>query len=419
MKKKDLKKDIKTEKKAPDVKKEVKGAPEVKKEKGKEASAKKNGSISQNVIRKGLTVVVMIFATLLIISIGLIFVVSRKIDSMAGADAQIKLSAQGGFTCEYSEAQKLYPYGDGVIKVTSERIAYLNLSGTEIFSQTVSYQNPQCVTFGDFVAVFDRDGYSFTVLDQDGVWYSKPTTNPIKAVQMSEDGFMAVISGGSESFGEISLYDKSGNQIAVWTSYNSGFPVCCAFNSDSTRLAVSTINTSGAVIVPLVRVFSITKTAKGYEVEDDSVFTTDDSVIFSSICYVGKKLCCFTANALYEVKDDTLSRMNFDFSAIGYVKKVGNNLFVTYSDGISQLNKLAIINSSDSVIYNSNIGANIICVSQGNGYYAINVDHRVFIYNTAGVITNDYSVDEDIIRMNFLSGNKLCVVSTGGVHTIT
>ena len=111
--------------------------------------------------------------------------------------------------------------------------------------------------------------------------------------------------------------------------------------------------------------------------------------------------------------------MNFDFSAIGYVKKVGSNLFVTYSDGISQLNKLAIINSSDSVIYNSNIGANIICVAQGNGYYAINVDHRVFVYNTSGVITNDYSVDEDIIRMNFLSGNKLCVVSTGGVHTIT
>lgn len=384
----------------------------------KENAGKKEGSISQAVIHKGLTIAVMIFATLLLISIALIFVVSRKIESMSGADAQIKLSAQGGFTCEYSEAQKLYPYGDGVIKVTSERIAYLNLSGTEIFSQTVSYQNPQCVTFGDYVAVFDRDGYNFTVLDQDGVWYSKPTTNPIKAVQMSDDGFMAVISGSSGSFGEVSLYDKSGNQIAVWTSYNSGFPVCCAFNSDSTLLAVSTINTSGAVIVPLVRVFSITKTAKGYEVEDYAVFTTDDSVIFSSICYVGKKLCCFTANALYEVKDDTLSRMNFDFSAIGYVKKVGNNLFVTYSDGISQLNKLAIINSSDSVIYNSNIGANIICVAQGNGYYAINVDRRIFVYNTSGVITNDYSVDEDIIRMNFLSGNKLCVVSTSGVHTI-
>lgn len=391
---------------------------EKQKAKDKPAKETKDRSISQAVIRKGLTIAVMIFATLLIVSIALIFVVSKKIESMSGADAQIKLSAQGGFSCEYSEAQKLYPYGDGVIKVTSERIAYLNLSGSEIFSHTVSYQNPQCVTFGDYVTVFDRDGYNFTVLDKDGVWYSKPTANPIKAVQMSDDGFTAVISGSNDSFGDVTLYDKDGNQLAVWTSYNSGFPVCCAFNQDSTLLAVSTINTSGAVIVPFVRVFSITKTSKGYEVDDYAVYTTNDSVIFASICYIGNKLCCFTANALYEDKDDNLSRMNFDFSAIGYVKKVGNNLFITYADGISQLNKLAIINSSDSIIYNSNIGANIICVAQGNGYYAINVDRRVFIYNSSGVITNDYSVDEDIIRMNFLSGNKLCVVSTGGVHTI-
>ena len=110
--------------------------------------------------------------------------------------------------------------------------------------------------------------------------------------------------------------------------------------------------------------------------------------------------------------------MNFDFSAISYVKNVNGNLFVTYSDGLSQLSRLAIINSNDSIIYNSNIGTNIVSVTQTKGYYAISVDRRVFIYNTNGVIINDYSVDEDIIRMNFISGNKLCVVSTSGVHTI-
>ena len=242
--------------------------------------------------------------------------------------------------------------------------------------------------------------------------------NPVKAVQMSDSGFIAVISGSSEAYGEVALFDNEGNQLAVWTSYNSGFPVCCAFNSDSTLLAVSTINTSGAVIVPFVRVFSITKNDKGYDVVDNAVYTTDDNVIFASVCYVGKKLCCFTSNALYEVQNDNLSKMNYDFSAIGFVKNVGNNLFVTYSDGISQLNKLAIINSSDSIIYNSNIGSKIVCVAQNGGYYAISVDRRVFIFNTSGIITDDYSVDEDIIRMNFLSGNKLCVVSTGGVHTL-
>ena len=390
------------------VKKPVKNTPEPVKER----------AVSQDTIRKGLTIAVTIFGAILIVSIVMIFVVSKKIDSMTGADAQIKLSAQGGFTCEYSEAQKLYPFGDGVVKVTSDRIAYLTLSGTEVFSQTVSYQNPQCVTFGNYVAVFDRDGYNFTVLDQYGIWYSKPTSNPVKSVQMSPDGFIAVICGSDESYGEVGLYDKEGNELAVWTSYNSGFPICCAFNANSSLLAVSTINTSGAVIVPYVRVFAINKSDKGYEVTDHAVYTTDDNVIFASICYVGDKLCCFTSNALYEVRDNTLSQMNFDFSAIGYVKKVGNNLFITYADGISQLNKLAIINQNDSVIYNYSIGSNIVCVAQTEKLYAISVDRRVFIYNTSGIITADFSVDEDIIRMNFISGDKLCVVSTGGVHTI-
>lgn len=390
------------------VKKPVKKAPEPMKER----------AVSQDTIRKGLTIAVTIFGALLIVSIVMIFVVSKKIDSMTGADAQIKLSAQGGFTCEYSEAQKLFPFGDGVVKVTSDRIAYLTLSGTEVFSQTVSYQNPQCVTFGNYVAVFDRDGYNFTVLDQYSIWYSKPTSNPVKSVQMSPDGFIAVICGSDESYGEVGLYDKEGNELAVWTSYNSGFPICCAFNANSSLLAVSTINTSGAVIVPYVRVFAINKTDKGYEVTDHAVYTTDDNVIFASICYVGDKLCCFTSNALYEVRDNTLSQMNFDFSAIGYVKKVGNNLFITYADGISQLNKLAVITQNDSVLYNYSIGSNIVCVAQTEKLYAISVDRRVFIYNTSGVITADYSVDEDIIRMNFISGDKLCVVSTGGVHTI-
>ena len=388
-----------------------------KKATNKPSGKKNNGSVSQAAIRKALTIAVMIFSLLLIISIALIFVVSKKIESLAGADAQIKLSAQGGFSCEYSEAQKLYPYGDGCIKVTSERIAYLNLTGNEIFSQIVSYQNPQCVIFGDTVAVFDRDGYGFTVLDKDGVWYTKPMSNPIKSVQMSDDGFMAVITGGEDSYGDVTLYDRTGNQLAVWTSYNSGFPICCAFNSDSSLLAVSTINTSGAVIVPYIRVFSIYRNDKGYEVFDNAVYTTDDNVIFASLCYVGEKLCCFTSNSLYEVKNNNLARMDYDFSAISYVKNINGNLFVTYSDGISQLNKLAIIDGNNTVLYKSDIGSEVNAVCTNGDLYAISVDKRIFIYR-GSTLTDDISVDEDILRMGFISGDKLCVVSSGGVHTV-
>ena len=299
---------------------------------------------------RGLTLAVMIFAVLLAGSIILIFFVSRKIDSMEGADSQIKLAAQGGFNCEYSEAQKLYPYGEGVVKVTNERIAYLTLSGTEIYTVAVSYTNPQCVVFGDYVAVFDLNGYSFTIMTREKPLYTTPTKNQIKALTISKKGYVAIITGSDESNGDVLLYDENGKAQYQWSSYNSGFPVSFCFDNDSTKLAVSTVNTGGAVVVPYVRVFAISKGNSSLEMADSAMYTIDGNIMFMSMFYSGDKLFCFTGNSMYEVKDGKLGQINYDFSAIGYVNLVDGKLFITYSDGVSQLNKLAILNGSESVI---------------------------------------------------------------------
>ncbi len=367
---------------------------------------------------KSLTIVVMVLAVILLLSLVLIFYVSGKIDSMSNADTQIKLSAQGGFNCEYSEAQKLYPFGEGVLKVTNERIAYLTLSGNDIYSASVSYQNPQCVTFGEYAVVFDLDGYSFTMLTADNVLYSKPTVNQIKAVNVSSKGIAAVITNSPDSYGQVLLFDQNGSAISEWSSYNSGYPLSCAFNDDSTILAVSTLNTNGALVVPYIRQFSLTYGEKGIEVADRAVYSTEDSVIFASLFFVGEKLYCFTSDSIYQVSGDQIQQLNFDFAVVGRILKVKNNLFVTYSDGVSQMNKLAVINESNTVLYNSSIGSEINAVCTNGSLYAISVNKRVFIYNASGTVINDFSVDEDILRMNFISGDKLCIVSTSGVHTI-
>lgn len=367
----------------------------------------------------GLTLAVLVFGLLLIGSVVLIFMVSGKIDSMKGADSQIKLAAQGGFNCEYSEAQKLYPYGEGVIKVTNERIAYLTLSGTEIYTVPVAYTNPQCSVYGDYAVVFDLNGYSFTVMSRDKALYTTPTKNQIKAITMSRKGYVALITGSDESNGDVVLYDENGKAQYQWSSYNSGFPVSCTFNADSTKLAVSTVNTGGAVIVPYIRVFSIGKGTSSLEMADSAMYTFEGNVMFMSMFYVGDKLYAFTGNSMFEVVDGKLTQLNYDFSAIGYINLVDEKLFVTYSDGVSQLNKLAILSGSDTLVYNSDIGTKISSVAGTGKLYAISVDRRIFVFDSTGAILNDFSVDEDVIRVNFIAGNKLCVVSASGVHTIT
>ncbi|MCR4689022.1 MAG: DUF5711 family protein [Saccharofermentans sp.] len=367
---------------------------------------------------RNLTIVVMVLAIILLMSLVLIFYISGKIDSMSNADSQIKLSAQGGFNCEYSEAQKLYPFGEGVLKVTNERIAYLTLSGNDIYTAQISYQNPQCVTFGEYAVVFDLDGYNFTLVTADSIVYSKPTVNQIKAVTVSSTGVSAVITNSPDSYGEVLLFDASGNAISEWSSYNSGYPLACAFNDDSTVLAVSTINTNGALVVPYIRQFSLTYGEKGVEVQDKAIYSTEDSVVFSSLFFVGDNLYCFSSDSIYQVKDEQIMQLNFDFAVVGRVVKVKDNLFVTYSDGISQMNKLAVINSNNTVVYNSSIGSEINAICTNGSLYAISVNKRVFVYNASGTVINDFSVDEDILRLNFISGDKLCIVSTSGVHTI-
>ena len=377
----------------------------------------KNNKKAQPKAPKSLTIVICVLAGILVVSLVLIFVVSQRLNSLTGADKQIKLSGQSGFSCEYSEAQKLYPFSEGVLKVTGERISYLTISGNDIYTSSISYQNPQCVAFGDYAVVFDLDGYAFTLVDKEKVLYGKPTENKIKSVSVSSNGTVAIITDSPTSYGILLLYDVNGTALSQWSSYNSGYPIACAFNDDSTLLAVSTLNTNGAVVVPYVRVFTLTSGDKGTEVADNAIYTTEDNVMFSSIFFLGDKIYCFTSNSIYQIQGTEISKLNFDFSAINFVTKVGDKLYIVYSDGVSQLNKLAIIDGGNAVLYNSDIGSDVNAVCTNGDLYAISIDKRIFIYKGSTLI-EDISVDEDVLRMNFISGDKLCVVSSGGVHTV-
>ncbi len=367
---------------------------------------------------KSITLIVMLFAFLFIVSLVLLYFVIQHESSLSGAEQQIKLSSQGGFNCEYSEAQKLYPFGEGVMKVTSERVAYLTLSGNEIYSLSVNYKNPSCITSDDFCLVFDLDGYSFSFLNKERAVYTMPTANQIKGAAISPNGFAAVITSDEKSYGNVFLFDDMGNTISQWSSYNSGYPLSCCFKSDNSQMAVTTLNTVGAVVVPYVRVFDIVQTERGYTVEDNSFFTTDTNDILATCFYLDDSLYTFSSTKLFKVKNDAISQVNLDFSVANYSMLSGNHIFLVFADGVEQMNKLAIIDHNDKIIYSSDIGSQVHCVCSGKGLFAISVDNRIFVYNQSGSVVGDISVDEDILRMGFITGNSLCVVSTGGVHTI-
>lgn len=376
------------------------------------------GQKTRNKIDIHLLWIMGVFALIILASSILLVFVSRKDAALQGADQIIRLSSQAGFTCEYAEAQKLYPYGDGVLKITTDRIAYLTLSGNEVFSSFVSYNNPRAVVLGERAVVIDINGYGVTMINTEGVIYSKPVSSKIKSASLSQDGMCAVITEAEDSFGSVLIFDKDGNIISSWTSYYSGYPIAAAFDEDSSHLAVTTLNTSGAVYEPFVRVFSIIDNNGILSAADYALYSIDGNDVFSSVMYIDDILFTFSANAIYAVNNDNLIKLDNELGNVNYVAGVGSNLFVIYSDGANQLNRLCVMDTSGNEIYNSDVGTEVNAIGCSENRYVLCVDSRIFVFDEDGNLLSDISVDEDILRIGFIGNNKLAVVSAGGVHTI-
>ncbi|MCR5200229.1 MAG: DUF5711 family protein [Saccharofermentans sp.] len=358
------------------------------------------------------------FIALLIVAIVLLVLVSKSEEESRGAERFIRLSGQSGFTCEYAEAQKLYAFGEGVLKVTKERVAYLTLSGNEVFSVSVSYNNPQCYINGDNCVVFDNDGYGFVVMDTEHVLYEKPTENKIQSAILSDAGLCAVITDSAEAYGEVILYNDEGSQISRWSSYNSGYPICAAFSEDEHYFALSTLNTTGAVYKPYVRIFSLDYDNDSITASDYAVFTIDETTILSYTDYIGSSLFAFSADRIYTISNDALVPLNDSFGTINYVRIVDDVIFIVYADGVNQLNKLMILSAGGEVIYDSEVGSDVNAIASNDSVYALSIDDRILVFGSNGNVISDLSVDEDIIRIGFTDNNRLVVVSTGGVHTV-
>ena len=372
----------------------------------------------RSTIDKQLWIAIIGFVALLVFSVVMLILVSRNEDASRGAERYIRLSGQSGFNCEYAEAQKLYAFGEGVLKVTKERVAYLTLSGNEVFSATVSYTNPQCYINGDNCVVFDNDGYGFIVMNTDKVLYEKPTENKIQSAVLSDSGLCAVITDSTEAYGEVILFNSEGGQISRWSSYNSGYPISGAFSEDEQFFALTTLNTTGAVYKPYVRVFAINYDTSNISASDYAVYTIDDTEILSYTEYIGNRLFAFCTDCIYTVSNDTLVPLNDSFGAINYVRIVDDVIFVVYADGVNQLNKLMIMSAGGDIIYDSEVGSDVNAIASSDDMYALSIDDRILVFNSDGGVVSDISVDEDIIRIGFTDNNRLVVVSTGGVHTI-
>lgn len=371
--------------------------------------------------RRSLFPVVVLLVIMLMVSSGvLVFLVRNHIEASSGAESVTKISAQRGFAVEYSEAQKLYPYSDGVLKVTATRVAFLSMDGTEIFGVDIEMDNPFCVINGDYALVADAGGYFMILLSPEGMIYKQQMSGAISFGALSSDGLAAVIMEQQGKKGAVNVLDQTGASLLQWNSVESGYPVSVEFSPDQTVLDISLIDTDGSTMIPHLKQIRLPSAADNQKATDLSIYTPEITTILPSICYIGQDMPVLAGiSDIIGFSGGEIKTLDRKFGQIISVFSVNNGLAVIYTDGVGQEIKLEYLTSSFTRGNSLVLGNSFIDADSGNGKIVVAADDKILLIDAASLnIEKSVTVDQEVIRVGFEKNGKVLVITADSVREI-
>lgn len=371
--------------------------------------------------RRSLLPLLVFFIIVLMAASGvLVYLVRNHLNASVGVDSTTRLSAQSGFSCEYSEAQKLYPFSDGILKVTATRVAYLSMTGTEIYGVDIKMDKPFCVIRGDYALVADSGGFFCLLLSDKGEIYQKQIEGAISFGALSSSGLAGLIMEQQDTKGAVYLLDAQGNFLAQWNSVESGYPISISFSPDQTVVDIALVDTDGSSMQPRLKKIGLPTGDEDKKPKDLALYTPDVSSILSSISYIGNDrtvlagisdILCF-----YGDKIQTISSYGQIISSFS----IDNGVAVIYSDGIGQEVRLEYL-GSDFVRSNSiALGNTFVDAYARDGKLIIAVDDKILLIDAATLKTEkSVTVDTEVLKIGYRGDGNIVVVTSDSVRELT
>ncbi|MBO4495480.1 MAG: hypothetical protein J5752_06460 [Clostridiales bacterium] len=371
----------------------------------------------------GHSTVFLVFLCVLLISVCvvLVFMLKNHNDAKKGASEQLRLSAIAGFDCEYTEAQQLYPFMNGLLKVTTNRITYMSISGNEIYGVDVEMSSPICKIAGGYAMVADSDGFFCAMFSEDGLVFNKHMTGKIGNVALTPSGLSAVIIDEGKSFGDVYIMEKDSSFLAQWTSNESGYPLSLEFSPDETILSVSLVDTDGSQMVPHVKQFLIPKDRANERPSEYAFYSPLVSDIMPIVAYAGDgRLAVAGIGDVAVVGNGECKLIEPGFACVTTIFSYDGGFGVVYSDGLDQPVRLAVFNSNGSKKTEIDLGNSLLNYDVSGSSALIAVDEKIMLINMAsGKVESTIPVDETVIRVSFFGKKNICLVTSVGVRELT
>ncbi len=373
---------------------------------------------------KPLFPLLVFFCVLLIVASGvLLFLVRNHLAAAQGIEKTTHLEAQEGFPSDYSEAQSLHPFAGGILKVTSSKVSFLEVStGNELYAVDVDLNNdPICVIQEDKALVADNSGFICIQFNTKGEVYRAQLSQAISFATLSADGKAALITEETDSKGAVVLLSETGNILGQWNSVESGYPVSASFSPSGERLDIALVDTDGSVMQPLIKQIDIVTAKDKVTLEDRAVYVPDAQGILAMMAYLSEdEMLLAGADTLLAVTDNKSQLVREgSYAQIYSLLGLPEGAFVIYSEAIGEQIKIDHINKQLGLETTMILGDNFIDWAYQSGKLLLAVDKRLLLLDAATMtVESDISVDEKLLSVDFYDGTHYTLVTEAGVRKI-
>jgi len=366
-----------------------------------------------------LNLVLLVTLALLLIAASVVLVLTIPKSEALPTDTGPSITSTAtlaGFETDAVEAQQLVPFASGVVKLTANRVAYLDMMGAEIYSVDAEMSAPFAVTQGDRLLAGDKDGHSYILLSPGGEISRGSTTGILRGAAIAPDGHFALITDPTESTGVVKIFEPvQGKWLFDCLFPDSGFVLSVAFTKDSQAFDVSLLNTNGSKVHPILKRLSITGQTLGQRI-------LDDAQIYPQIVYDqdGMPVLCGNAGIVavsYE-KADPLYQVSLP--SVRSVSGSDSGLLILYAETTDGRQRLTIRTADGKQSEPIAIGDETSNLAVNGKYAVIGSGTRIFFIDLAQqAILEERNMATEIIRVGFATDGTLTVVMRNGVRQLT
>lgn len=297
-------------------------------------------------------------------------------------------------------------YDNGFLQYTKDGVNYYGSTGSKSWSDSYTMTTPIAVERGDYTAIFETEGRSVRVYDDEGLVYSVQTSDTVAAVALAENGYTGVITNGSSYM--VSVYNTSGNMLFQRVEADSGvYPLCCDISSDGEIIAISYMDTTGVSIKSKIGMFYISA-EEGADYTDSmySAVSKDDDIIFKLYFMSGNKLIAIGDKHIVSISsagvEESSTEVTNEITGVGLC---GSKIAIAYGAEMpdkegQEPGTVMFVSSSGKVSAGYSIGTEAdyfvtssggAVIGSGTSYYGISTGGTLkWNLNTSGNVTGIY-----------------------------